>query len=483
MRRRPTAWILGAVTTLLLTACSGGAEPRLIEPTTEAAAFADESPTGARSVGTPQSSDEDQQRESVADGDPESTDQMLDDNSSTTDTSESTNGNPDDAGADAEVIDAGASESDELDASADNDATESVASEPGRTDDDEDLDATLDELIQFVETERGRTFSSRPEVVVLDDDAFVAEWSSVVAADVAASGSEYADWTDIYRALGIIEPGESLDQIWSSFGDAGILGWYDAAGDRIVLRTGEITPFTRTLLVHELTHALDDESFDVDADRFDGRDDELGWTFRAVVEGSAIEIEERYRATLSTAELEAEDAAAALIPRGVSFSSFTDEFLEIQFSRSEQGAAFIDELWDRGGAAAVDAVLTNPPSTSEQIMNPELWVTNAPADIISIAPVADGAAFRSGVLGEARLAAILISLGIDEAYEAASGWGGDGFVAWRAGEVTCVRIHLEADTPAELDGYASAFESWAAQSENRDVFYPTADLIRVTSCG
>ena len=70
----------------------------------------------------------------------------------------------------------------------------------------------------------------------------------------------------------------------------------------------------------------------------------------------------------------------------------------------------------------------------------------------------------------------------DEAVEISQGWGADSYVAWRAGEGACVRIHVSADSAAALDGYAEALEQWATLGD-REIFFPTADLIRLTSCG
>ncbi len=346
------------------------------------------------------------------------------------------------------------------------------------------VDDLVDDLIAFVEDERGHQFLRRPTVEILTDSAFVSAWSDVVEADVAATGSEYGDYTDIHRALGIIEPGEDLASIWASFGDAGVLGWYDPSRETVVLRGNGGQVLVPSVLVHELVHALDDQLFDIDRADFDGRDDELTWTHSAIVEGSAIRIEDRFVAQLTAAERAAEDAAVAAVPRGVSLLSFSDPFLELQLGRLESGRDFVEVVWDAGGAERLDAAFTSPPATSEAVIDPSLWLSGTSSDSVAVAPVGDGPIFRQGTWGEARFAALFTEvLGVDEAYEAADGWGGDAWVAWRSGEATCVRLHVEADSAAELDQLADAIELWAAESVDRRVFYPTADLIRLTACG
>ena len=345
-----------------------------------------------------------------------------------------------------------------------------------------ELSRLLDELIVFVEQERGHTFTQRPVVTLLDGTAFTAEWNALVTADAAENADEYVNYTDIYRAMGIIDGSVSLEEIWKLFGDAGVLGYYDPDRGDIVLRSGEITAFTKTVLVHELVHALDDQVFGIDRDAYDERDDEIDWTFSSLIEGSAGVIEERYRATLSTAERDEEVAVQRALPRGVSLSEFTDSFLELQFGRYRYGDAFAAALWERG-RDDFDRAFEDPPGTSEVIIDPAAFLAGSPTDGAIEAPPAGGEVFESGLWGEAAWAALFADgFGTSEGRQLADGWGGDHFVAWRDGATTCVRLHVEADSPEALDNYALALEEWSLQALGREVFYPTADLVRVTGC-
>lgn len=345
-----------------------------------------------------------------------------------------------------------------------------------------ELSRLLDELIIFVEQERGHHFDTRPAVTLLDNDGFNEAWNALISGDAQEFATDYDNFTDIYRAMGIIEGSATLEEIWKRFGDAGVLGYYDPDRGDIVLRAGEITAFTKTVLVHELVHALDDQIFGIDRDEYAERDDEISWTFSALVEGSAGVIEQRYRATLSAAERDEEIAVQRALPRGVSLSEFTDSFLELQFGRYRYGDAFAEALW-AVGRAEVDRAFEEPPATSEVVIDPGAYLSGAPINGAIAPPQADGEVFESGVWGEAAWAALFAdAYGVAEGRALADGWGGDQFVAWRTGSQTCVRIHVEADTPGDLDNYAIALQEWSRQAVGRDVFYPTAELVRVTGC-
>ena len=346
----------------------------------------------------------------------------------------------------------------------------------------EPLDALVTELMAFVQAERGLTFIERPSVVVLDSGSFNDAWQQVVVRDAQANPADFANFTDIYQAVGIIDDGRELDELWTRFGDAGVVGYYDTQTGGIVLRSGELTAFTETVLVHELVHALEDQVFGLDRDDSGASNDETAWTFSALIEGSARVIEGRYRATLSQAELNEEAAARNSIPRSVSLNEFTPSFLELQFGRYDYGEDFAATLWEVG-QDELDAAYVDPPETSEAVVNPDAFLSGADDAEALDFPPADGEVFEQGIWGQAGVAALLTDIYTrDDALDISQGWGNDRFVAWRDGDVSCVRIHVSADSPDALDRYADAFEEWA-QLGDRQIFFPTADLIRVTSCG
>ncbi len=344
-------------------------------------------------------------------------------------------------------------------------------------------DLRIDELIAFVEAERGHEFTERPSIELMDNAAFGQAWVEVIAEDVAVNGQDYIDYTSIYTAMGVIEGDRSLEEIWLRFGDAGVIGFYDTRSKAIKLRTGEFTAFTETVLVHELVHALEDQVFGLNRPQYANGDDELEWTFSALAEGSARRIETRFRATFTADQLAEENAARQAIPRTVSLSEFNPSFLELQFGRYRFGEEFATTVWN-DSPETFDELFASPPIHSEAIIDPASFL-NRSLDAQNIAaPPADGDVFESGTWGQAGWAAVFADV-VDrsEAEAAAQGWDGDSFVAWRQSGETCVRAHLAADSADQLDDFADMLEDWADQDGGREIFFPNADLIRVTACG
>ncbi len=357
-----------------------------------------------------------------------------------------------------------------------------VADLPG-TSGDPELDALVDELAAFVEIERGLNFERRPEIALLDSDEFADEWTRLISEDAAENAESFENFTNIYQTMGIISPDRTLEEIWTRFGDAGVLGYYDSETEQIRLRAGEINTLTKTVLAHELVHALEDQVFDLDRDHYSDRDDEISWAFSALVEGSARVIENRYRETLSEAERADENAALAALPRSVSFSEFTASFLELQFGRYNYGETFADALWAEG-QSELDQTFIAPPTSSEQVLDPGQFLGGVDADSPVSPPPADGQIIEDGVWGEAAWVALLSDVvSLNEARDIANGWGGDWYVAWNEGDSTCVRVDLVADTDEELVQYETALERWSSAGDRRALRSPSPGLLRLDACG
>lgn len=361
--------------------------------------------------------------------------------------------------------------------------TTSTTAAPAETAGNPELDSLIAELAAYVETERGLEFLRQPEVRLLDEDEFAQAWLDLINDDAQENGADFANFTDIYQTMGIISDDLSLQEIWLRFGEAGVLGYYETDIGAIRLRNGDINALTRTTLVHELVHALEDQHFGLDRDEYADREDEISWAFSALIEGSARVIENRYRSTYTASELDEENAARRAIPRSVSLAEFESSFLELQFGRYNYGTTLANELWADGGSAAVDRAFQSPPSSSEQVLKPELYVGRVTPDAPLSAPPADGVVFEEGVWGEAAWAAILSdSDSLAGALRVADGWGGDWFVAWRDGSQTCVRIDVSADSANELGEYENAIDEWTRLGDGRELESIGSDVLRLTVC-
>jgi hypothetical protein len=154
----------------------------------------------------------------------------------------------------------------------------------------EDVEAVIADIEEFVAAERGLPFIREVTVELEDDAAFEAR----LLEDFEEDTDEIVTTGLVLEALGLIEPGTDLVAALRSLLGAGVVGFYDTETDELVVRGTEASPYVRTVIAHELTHALDDQHFELDRPAIDEAEDESGFGFTGLVEGSASVVEQAY---------------------------------------------------------------------------------------------------------------------------------------------------------------------------------------------
>ena len=189
------------------------------------------------------------------------------------------------------------------------------------------------------------------------------------------------------RALGVVSGDLDLADVLDQSVDASTLAFYGLRGPAHPGRGGtELTVGLQVTLVHELTHALQDQYFDLDELLFgDDVDSSASAAARALAEGDATRIEER----LHREELDHEEQAA-----------YDEEYPGRD--RPEPGsrsrrcrrssrprsptpyalgpAVRHDALRDRAATSAVDDAFDDPPTTEEHLFDPASFLADEGAD-------------------------------------------------------------------------------------------------------
>ncbi|HEX7167859.1 MAG TPA: hypothetical protein VF230_12835, partial [Acidimicrobiales bacterium] len=261
-----------------------------------------------------------------------------------------------------------------------------------------------------------------------------------------------------------------------------VVGFYDTEEDDLVVRGDSFSPYVKSTFVHELTHALQDQHFDLDREDIDDRDDEGSTAFSSVIEGDAVRIEQMYGASLPEAEqkeMEREEAAlGGSIDRDIPQVLFDLIGFPYIF-----GPILANQLVEKGGQARLDEAFRVPPSTSEQVMHPDLYVADGEVPLEVDDPKPAGKEIDAGVIGEFGLLLVLNELmETSDAFRAVRGWGGDRYVAWNEDDRTCVRIHVVMDTARDTTELREALKNGGRESGGRLRVSGDDDLVVVTSC-
>jgi hypothetical protein len=339
----------------------------------------------------------------------------------------------------------------------------------------------VEEISAFVADARGLEYKHKVTVDLLDDAAF----SDRVRKDAVDDLKSLEETEGVLRALGLLEKGVHLaDALQQLLGDS-VVGFYDPKTDELVVRGAAITPYVRLTLAHELTHALDDQHFELDRPDLDEADDETGTGFSALVEGNALRIEDEYRDTLTDDERQQADDEEARLGASIDLSSLPRVLPEIVAFPYAFGPGLLDALVAKGGEAEVNRAFDRPPMTSEQVIDPQSWISGdrAATELHPAKPKADGKIIDQGVLGMWGIVLLLEDeLGQQGAAPVAQGWGGDWYVAWERGDEVCVRNTLVMDTASDLDELASALDQWAAGQPDAEVEQADGS-VTYTACG
>jgi hypothetical protein len=331
-------------------------------------------------------------------------------------------------------------------------------------------DPRVVKYVRFVERHRKLEFDHAVPVRFLADRAFVKALQGDEAKTTKQDRADAERYAGQLRALGLLQGPVDLIQSERDLNASDVVGFYDQHEKRLYVRGEDVTDTgVRVTLVHELTHALQDQRFDLD--ELDRRVETSGEDFAltALVEGDATRVEDAYLTSLPQSEQDAYDAAlpdAAPEPDAPSASTDIPPILDL-FESSPYifGPQYVDALAAGTGERRVDRAFRTPPTSEEQIMDPVAARRGQAPLRVSVPKLArgekrDGQADDFGALS---LYLVLASrLDPQTALAAAEGWGGDRYVAFTKGAAKqeCLRIAFRGDTSTGTNEIADALDRW-----------------------
>jgi hypothetical protein len=273
---------------------------------------------------------------------------------------------------------------------------------------------------------------------------------------------ETRSWTTI----GALPPGSSIRDALLAYDSSEVVGFYDTLSHRLVFSgTTDPTPYQRYVLSHELTHALDDQRFDLsreDALAYRCADEPLAASI-ALAEGDAVYTSGAWaQRFLSGDEIDRlQQESSAFPPPPSSIPPFVQS---LQVFPYPNGLAFVRALIDRGGEGAVDAAFRDPPVSTEQILHPEKYPSDVPVPVTVAKPAGLGDEWKlidQMEVGEAWLKLLLqLRLSEGQAASAAAGWGGAESATWTDGAHVVVVMDTVWDTEQDAEEFATAMRSF-----------------------
>lgn len=204
----------------------------------------------------------------------------------------------------------------------------------------------------------------------------------------------------------------------------------------------------QTVIAHELTHALADQHFDLDAmHKAVKDDDDMDLALSALIEGEAtlamMGAQMKDWDGSMTKDIPADDLDFAFglvgtflpMMSGKSLRDAPPILAETMLFPYIKGMVFCAKLVNRDGWPAVDAAYKNPPLSSEQVLHPDKYKLKPDAPMtIDLGKLEPGAGWKEAgrnVVGELQLSVLLKK---HNGRKAAAGWDGDRYAVFEGPE-------------------------------------------------
>jgi hypothetical protein len=341
--------------------------------------------------------------------------------------------------------------------------TGSFDSGPGHPD---EWDPRVADLAAFVEGERDLQFDHPVYVDFLS----TSEYTDATTTDedtIDGQGREELDrFAGELRAFGVASGKLDLFAAYNAVSDGGTLAYYDPVDQRVKVRGTELTVGLRVTLVHELTHALQDQHFDLEQLYDADLDSSASTAYRALIEGDALRVEEAYTTGKLTEAEQAdyEKEYASQLDDSLESTSDVPPFVTASFGVPYLlGQPFVVMLSNTGGNRAVDDAFASPPDTEEHLFDPASYLAEETSEEVDLGLDEDIEVLDDGPFGSPSWF-LMLAEHIDPkvAFEAALGWAGDAYATFERRGRSCVRAAFAGDSPEDEEQMAAALEQWAA---------------------
>lgn len=251
---------------------------------------------------------------------------------------------------------------------------------------------------------------------------------------------ELRDYGRALAALGLVPDGADMLTIIVSLYDEQVAAFYDP-DERALYTFNDLvlsSNLDKMLLSHEITHALQDQNFDLRKFPLKVKDnDDLALATSALMEGDATVLMTRWY-------VENIDPGKMLGDLGAIFGQNTAKLREAPpYMREmllfpyQEGQQFATALFASGGTEALDAAFRHPPTCTKDILHPDKFLRQrATPDQIEVPGLEskDWRLIGNNTLGEFGTRFLLQGgMGAFEATTLAQGWNGDRYHVYERG--------------------------------------------------
>lgn len=328
-------------------------------------------------------------------------------------------------------------------------------------------DPRIAPLAAFVEDARHLRFDHPVEVRFLTPEEYKNEITGGEDGDVELSDEEKKEieqFEGLFRALGLIGDDTSLLDETEQLETEGTAAFYDPDTEEIVVYGTELDIDTKVTLVHELTHAAQDQNFDLSRD-FEG--DGASSLFKALGEGDATRMEAAYVDQLPESEqeeyYESGDEESGETEDDRSLEGVSPALLQLFGAPYALGGPMTTIFTKVQGVKQLDLLFQDPINSEEGMINPfALLDREKPKTVKAPALVSGEKLFDEGDQFGVITWYLMLASFVDArtALHAVDGWGGDAYVGYDKGGKSCVKAAFVGDTANDSTEMLTALNEW-----------------------
>lgn len=339
-----------------------------------------------------------------------------------------------------------------------------------------ELEELSAEIAEQVADLRGWEFKAPVAVRVTDAVGFL-KYAKERGERMGSKEQERRDEA-VAKLLGLLAPEYDVEKEAEKLLASQVGGFYDPGADTFFLMERFTGGIAKVILAHELTHALDDQHFDLDAGiaRTQALGTDAGFAYAALVEGSGTLAMGQW-ALGNMGELTMEDLEQAG-SMGAEELAAAPPYLW----KPLVGAYMLGQIFLYTGQKVPDSVrfaFEHAPRSSEQILHPEkYWQEEARDEPLTLAFELARVPAGWSVLGQDTLGELLLALATTPPSErkgldvkdaralmatkytnpSASGWGGDRALLLGRGDERRLELVTVWDSEQDAREFAAAFE-------------------------
>jgi hypothetical protein len=276
-------------------------------------------------------------------------------------------------------------------------------------------------------------------------------------------------------ALGFVPHSSDLVEQQNSLQSSSVLAVYLPSKKRVFVRgDGLDTPAKKVTVAHELTHALQDQHFDLTklgkaADKSHSSD-----SLKALVEGDAVRVQDLYAKTLPQSEqdqYQTENNDVATAAQGATAAADVPSALTV-FAQSPYvfGPPMLKVVEAEKGESAIDGLFRSPPTDDLSYVQPTSLVDHP--RIAKVAPPKANGRDEKQNGGDDTFGSFALYLALAEqldpaaALRIADGWGGDAMIDYTVGAgkdaTRCIRAAFTGRTTDDTAAILQGLQTWSA---------------------